>query len=192
MEARRYCVQCKLNKNINEFERYGRTYRRVCRTCRGAIITGVTTANVIQNVIQQNVSITETVSRTENHVQDIISMLERQQEERVAMIESELLSLREINTQLISACRTLTDQSDALVQQTTSINDQMTNVLEKIDDVIVMCRDPAVQKEITAIGNALSIIHNNTKPKNVDRQPHSKSPFNSPVTSPASSPYRRI
>ena len=194
----RYCTQCKLNKNVNEFERYGRTYRRVCRSCRGAIITGVTTANVaaaVQNVIQQqHVSITETVSRTETRIQDIIGILETQQEERVRLIESELQSLREINSQLIVACRNLTERSERLVEQAENINEQMDHVLEKMDDVIVMCRDPAIQNEIRAIANALTVIHANTKPKNISilqtRSPPS-SPLNSAKNSPAGSPNRR-
>lgn len=174
MEVNRYCIECKHVKLVNEFERFGRTYRRVCRACRGVQITGMTTANVaatVQNVIQQqNTSLTESVSRTETHVQDIITLLQRQQEERVELIESELALLKTTNQQLITM----------LTQQTNTINTQIVDVLAKIDDVIVMCRDPTVQNEIKAIGNAITVIHNNTKQK-----------ATSPVASPAASPSYR-
>lgn len=162
METIKQCIQCKSIKNVEDFERYGRTYRRICRTCRGAVITGVTVA-----------TINATVARSETHVQDIISILEAQQEERVRMIESELTLLKRNNQQLITICRSLTEQ-------TGQIQEQLETVIEKLDDVIVRCKDPKVQKAIKAIGNSIAVIHDNTK----------RSAINSPLSSPATSPQR--
>lgn len=172
MEFHKTCIQCKLTKPLNDFERFGSTFRRVCRSCRGSLISGLN-VNSVSNIINHS------TTKTETNLHNLESRLH----EHISIIEQHLNSLKLSNLDLLEYCKSLTNQNTFLLQQNEHFTNNLYGVISRLDDLIVTCRDPNIQSDIKsisndirALSNSIDIIHRNTK---------SISRTTSPVASPS-------
>ncbi len=147
----RMCIECKSIKPYSDFEIYGKTFRRICRACRGKTITGITVNNLTTTV--QNAVLDHSIPHLENKFQVHINIVEQQ-----------LNHLKSINLDLLS-------QNNFLLQQNDRLFSNIEDITSRLEDVVVICRDPSIQdsiininNDIKALSNSVGIIYQNTKP----------------------------
>lgn len=177
MEHLKICIECKLSKPLIDFEKFGRTYRRICRVCRGSTISGLTINNVtsaVENLI---------TTHSDNNLRDIELKLNN----HITIIEQQLSILKSSNQSLFDQCKHLSSQNTSILDSTNNFNSNILHIIDRLDDIVVNNRDPVLQSnimsisnDVKALGNSLSVIYNNLKPSRTT----------SPIVSPAVSPIR--